>query len=88
MTAPQPIGTGSREVAEIDALTGTLANLRHWSATALARHDWHDDLGRRIYATAAHLRDEAWADCLRTAYALFEIDAIHDAWLAAEGRQP
>lgn len=87
MTAYEPIGAGCREVEETDALMRALRNLRHWSATAAARHDLRDDMGRRLYASAAGLRDEAWADSLRAAYALFEIDAIHDAWIAADGRR-
>jgi hypothetical protein len=87
MTAYEPIAAGCREVVEIDALMRALRNLRHWSATAAARRDRRDDMGRRLYAAAAGLRDEARADSLHAAYALFEIDAIHDAWLAADGRR-
>lgn len=87
MIAFQPIGAGLREVAEIDALGRALGHLRHWSATAVARRDWENDLGRRLHATAADLREEAWAECLRSAYRLFEIDAIHEAWLATQGRR-
>lgn len=86
MTAYQPIGTNSREVAEIDALQRALRGLRHWAAAMDARKHHHDDQGRRLYATAARLHDEAWADCLGAAYRLFEIDAIHSAWLETGGR--
>jgi hypothetical protein len=88
MTAFEPISVGCREVVEVDALIRTLGNLRHWSATAAERRHHRDDIGRRLYASAARLRDEAWADSLHAAYVLFEIDAIHQAWLAAEGRRP
>lgn len=88
MTACEPIGASCREVLEIDALMRALRNLRHWSATAAVRRAHRDDLGRRLYAAAARLRDEAWTDSLLAAYALFEIDAIHEAWTAADGHRP
>ncbi len=81
MTAFEPIAVGCREVVEVDALIRALHNLRHWSATAADRRAYRDDLGRRLFASASRLRDEAWADSLDAAYTLFEIDAIHDAWL-------
>ena len=40
----------------------------------------------RLFATAGRLREEAWADSLHAAYDLFEIDAIHQAWIEAGGR--
>ncbi len=88
MTAFEPIAIACREVVEVDALIRALRKLRHWSASASERRGHRDDLGRRLYASAARLRDEAWADSLEAAYALFEIDAIHEAWLDAEGRRP
>jgi hypothetical protein len=88
MTAFEPISVGCREVVEADALIRALRNLRHWSATAADRRGHQDDLGRRLYVSAARLRDEAWADSLDAAYALFEIDAIHDAWVAVGGGRP
>jgi len=75
-----------REVMEIDALVRALGNLRHWSGAAAARSAFTDDQGRRLLATADQLRDEAWIDSLAAAYRLFEIDAIHDSWIAAGGR--
>lgn len=86
MTAIEPIAGGCREIAEVDALMRALGNLRHWSATAAERRGHRDDMGRRLHASAARLRDQAWNDSLHAAYALFEIDAIHDAWLTAEGQ--
>ena len=86
MTAHQVIVSDGREVVEIDALIRALRHLRHWSASAAARRDYRDDYGARLYATAARLRDEAWADGLLAAHRLFEIDAIHQAWI--EGRLP
>lgn len=86
MTAFEPIGPACREVMEIDALMRALRSFRHWSATAATRSPGGDDLGRRLFATAARLRDEAWADSLHAAYDLFEIDAIHQAWIDAGGR--
>ncbi len=93
MTACEPIAAGCREVAEVDALIRALRNLRHWSATAAERRTYsddigRDDIGRRLYASAARLREESWADSLHAAYTLFEIGAIHDAWLTTEGRRP
>lgn len=85
MTFHPTIDTGCREVIEIDALQRALRNLRHWSATAAARRCYVDDHDRRLFATAAGLRDAAWADCLHAAYGLFEIDAIHSAWVDAGG---
>lgn len=85
MTAFEPIEAACREVAEIDALMRALRNLRHWSATAASRSPGGDDLGRRLFATAAQLRDEARAESLHAAYELFEIDAIHQAWIEARG---
>ena len=87
MTAYEPTGAGCREVAEVDALMRVLRDLRHWSATAAARRDLRDDMGRRLYASAADLRDHAWANSLHAAYVLFEIDAIHDAWINADGHR-
>ncbi len=87
MTAHEPIGAACREVSEVDALMRALRNLRHWSATAAARRDHQGDWDKRLYVTAAQLREEARADSLLAAYGLFEIDAIHDAWLCAEGRR-
>lgn len=86
MTAYQPIGRACREVGEIDALMRALRNLRHWTHAAASRSTNGGDQGRRLYATAARLRDEAWADSLHAAYRLFEIDAIHAVW--AEGQRP
>lgn len=86
MTFQQTIETDCREVAEIDALQRALRNLRHWSATTATRRPYADDQGRRLFATAASLRDSAWTDCLDAAYRLFEIDAIHLAWVDAGGR--
>jgi hypothetical protein len=86
MTFHQSIDTGCREAAEIDALQRALRNLRHWSATVAARRSYADDRGRRLFATAAGLREAAWLDCLHAAYGLFEIDAIHRAWIDAGGR--
>jgi len=77
-----------REIAEVDALVRALGKLRHWSASAAARKHFGDDLGRRLYASAARLREEARADSLLAAHALFEIDALHDAWINAEGHKP
>lgn len=85
MTFHHPIDSGCREVAEIDALQRALRNLRHWSAAAATRRAYVDDRGRRLFATAATLRDAAWADCLHSAYRLFEIDAIHQAWIETGG---
>lgn len=85
MTAYLPIGADGREVAEIDALQRALRGLRHWAATADARKSHHDDQGRRLYASAAQLHDDAWIHCLGAAYRLFEIDAIHQAWVDAGG---
>jgi len=85
MTAHQPIDAGRRELAEIDALQRSLRNLHHWSATARARRSYSDDGGRRLFAAAASLRDEAWTDCLHAAYRLFEVDALHQAWVEAGG---
>lgn len=85
MTVYQPIATGSREVAEIDALQRALRGLRHWAIAIDARRDPSDERGRRLYATAARLHEESWADCLGAAYRLFEIDAIHQAWREAGG---
>lgn len=87
MTALESIDTGQRELVEVDALMRSLRALRHWSAAAAARRNLRDDIGRRLYASAADLRDDAWADSLQAAYALFEIDAIHDAWIDADGRR-
>lgn len=86
MTAYQPFGGPCREVGEIDALMRALRNLRHWTGTAAARRAHDGDQGRRLYATAARLREEAWIDSLDAAYRLFEIDAIHDSWIDAGGR--
>jgi len=86
MSAYQPIALGQRELVEIDALIRVLTRLRHWSATATARRGHRDDRGRRLYVVAADLRDQAWADSLRAAHNLFEIDALHYAWLVADGR--
>lgn len=85
MTAYQPLGTACREVGEIDALMRALGNLRHWTGAAAARRANGGDQGRRLYATAACLREEAWVDSLDAAYRLFEIDALHDAWADAGG---
>lgn len=87
MTFLPTIDAGCREVIEIDALQRALHNLRHWSATAAARRGYVDDRDRRLFATAAGLRDAAWADCLHAAYDLFEIDAIHGAWIEAGGHE-
>lgn len=86
MTAYQPFGRSCREVGEIDALIRALGNLRHWTDAAATRRSNKGDQGRRLYATAAHLREEAWINSLDAAYRLFEIDAIHDAWAEADGR--
>ncbi|ATE65916.1 hypothetical protein [Rhizorhabdus dicambivorans] len=85
MTACQPIGAEDREVAEIDTLQRALRGLRHWAATAQARRHLAGEQGRRLHATALRLHDEAWSDCLAAAYGLFEIDAIHQAWVEAGG---
>lgn len=85
MTAYQPIGTDGREVAEIDTLQRALRGLRHWALAMDGRRHHEDQQGRRLYATAVRLHDEAWSDCLGAAYRLFEIDAIHQAWLEAGG---
>lgn len=85
MTAYHPFGGTSRELREIDALIRALANLRHWTGAAAARSAPSGDQGRRLYATAARLREEAWVDSLGAAYRLFEIDAIHGAWAEAGG---
>lgn len=85
MTAWEPIGTACREVVEIDALLRALGDLRHWSASAAARRAYSTDLDRRLHATAVRLRDEARAESLHAAYRLFEIDAMHDAWVATRG---
>lgn len=86
MTFHQSIDASCREVAEIDALQRALGNLRHWSATVATRRSYGDDQGRRLFATAASLRDAAWLDCLHAAYGLFEIDVLHQAWIDAGGR--
>jgi len=86
MTASEPIGPACREIVQIDALMRALRSLRHWSATAATRNPTGSDLGRRLFATAGRLREEAWADSLHAAYDLFEIDAIHQAWIEAGGR--
>jgi hypothetical protein len=86
MTLHQPIDIAGRDVADIDALQRALRNLRHWSATMADRRGFAGDRDRRLFATAATLRDAAWADCLHAAYRLFEIDAIHQAWIDADGR--
>lgn len=85
MIAYQPFGSPCREVSEIDALIRALGNLRHWTGAAAARRAHDGDQGRRLYATAARLREEAWIDSLDAAYQLFEIDAIHHAWTDAGG---
>lgn len=85
MSAFHPARFHGREVAEIDALQRALRGLRHWAATADARQHHADAQGRRLYLSAARLRDETWADCLAAAYRLFEIDAIHHAWLETGG---
>lgn len=85
MTAYQPLGAVCREVREIDALVRALGNLRHWTGAAAARRANGGDQGRRLYATAARLREEAWVDSLDAAYRLFEIDALRDAWTDAGG---
>ena len=87
MTAFESMDAGRRELVEVDALMRALRALRHWSAAAAARRNLRDDIGRRLYASAADLRDEAWADSLQAAYALFEIDAIHDSWIDAGVRR-
>lgn len=81
MTAYHPIQTDHRTLAEIDALQRALRNLHHWTATAHARRGYADDRGRRLFSAASGMRDRAWADSLEAAYALFEIDALHRAWL-------
>jgi len=86
MTACAPLV--DREVVEIDRLMRALQKLRHWSAATAARTGFSDDQGRRLYATAARLRGEAWADSLHAAYKLFEIDAIHAAWASSEQPAP
>lgn len=86
MTAYQPIQPDGREVIEIDTLQRALSGLRHWAAARDIRRQYADERGRRLYATAARLHDEAWADCLAAAYRLFEIDSIHTAWLEARER--
>ena len=86
MTAFQSVGLAHREVVEIDALLRALGDLRHWSASAAARKAYRDDQGRRLYATAARQREDAWISSLGAAYRLFEIDAIHDSWIDAGGR--
>lgn len=85
MIAYQPFGKSSREVREIDALMRALGSLRHWTGAAAARRPNGSDQGRRLYAAAASLREEAWIDSLDAAYRLFEIEAIHDAWTEAGG---
>jgi|GEM_PF-1960777 len=85
MTFHHPIDADCREVAEIDALQRALRNLRHWSTAAATRRSYVDDQGRRLFASAASLRDAAWTDCLHAAYRLFEIDAIHRSWVEAGG---
>jgi len=85
MTAHQPIDAESREVAEIDSLQRALRGLRHWAAAAHARRNHCSEQGRRLHATAVRLHDEAWSDCLAAAYRLFEIDALHSAWVEAGG---
>lgn len=87
MSAFERIDPGCREVIEIDALLRALRGLKHWTATADSRLHYADDQGARLHAMAARLREEAWADSLLSAYRLFEIDAIHDAWVGAGGRQ-
>jgi hypothetical protein len=86
MTFPDSIEPDRREAIEIDALQRSLRNLKHWTAASADRRGYADDRGRRLFATATALRDIAWADSLRSAYRLFEIDAIHQAWLDADGR--
>lgn len=86
MTAYRPLGRPCREIVEIDALMRALGNLRHWSAAAAMRSGYAGDQGRRLFATAGRLREEAWIDSLAAAYRLFEIDAIHDGWIDAGGR--
>lgn len=87
MNLSQSLASSSREVVEIDALVRSLANLRHWSSAAATRSSYADDQGRRLFATAGQLREEAWIDSLAAAYRLFEIDAIHDSWIATGGRR-
>ncbi|KKC27865.1 hypothetical protein [Sphingomonas sp. SRS2] len=86
MTAYQPSVGRCRQVREIDALMRALGNLRHWGDTTATRCAYSGDQGCRLYATAAQLREEAWADSLDAAYRLFEIDAIHHAWIEMNGR--
>ncbi|MET0376632.1 MAG: hypothetical protein ABW128_20560 [Rhizorhabdus sp.] len=85
MTAYQPFGSDCREVREIDALMRALGNLRHWANAAAARKTYAGDQGRRLYATAARLHEEAWVSSLDAAYRLFEINAIHDVWVDMGG---
>ena len=87
MTACESIGSPCRELPEIDALMRSLRALSHWSGTATAREAYRDDRGRRLHATAATLRDEAWADSLHAAYVLFEVDALYTAWIESDGRR-
>jgi len=81
MTVSLPSETDRSALAEIDSLQRALRNLHHWTATTGARRNYADDRGRRLFAAAAGLRDQAWADSLQAAYTLFEIDAIHAIWL-------
>jgi hypothetical protein len=85
MTTHQPIDGESREVAEIDSLQRALRALRHWAAAAHARRNHDGEQGRRLHVTALRLHDEAWSNCLAAAYRLFEIDALHRAWVEAGG---
>lgn len=86
MNLSHSLGDSCREVVEIDALVRALGNLRHWSGAAATRSSYADDQGRRLFATAGRLRQEAWIDSLAAAYRLFEIEAIHDSWIAEGGR--
>lgn len=81
MTVYHPIQTDRRTLGEIEGLQRALRNLHHWTATAHARRGFADERGRRLFCAASGLRDQAWADSLEAAYALFEIDALHRAWL-------
>ena len=85
MSFLEPICAAEREVVEIDVLLRALTRLRHWSAAAQARRLHRGDRGERLLASARRLRDEAWSDSLAAAYLLFEIDAIHQAWIDSAG---
>lgn len=87
MNAHTKITAGNQDgtIDEIDALIRNLQNWRHWAATKADRAPMRagTEKQRRLYLTADRIEQEARRDSLGAAYTLFQVDGLHDDFLAA-----